>query len=340
MDDGSLKSNSVSHPVTFMSADHYRKPQLTMHHKIMLICFSLAYGYFLQALPLLDFLDRHNYLIYAEQSFDILVITASRGVLPLLSNEPVWLLINSGLAQIFEPEVVLRIIIFSAAALFSYSLLRVDPKNSLWLILFLLMPVLLKNHITHLRQGLAMALFYAGYFSHGSVRRILLITIAPFIHSSFFFILPIVILPAIFKRLRLAMDLRMIVFAGFAIFASLSLGVIATMLGARQSGVYNFEIASSVSGLGFVFWMMMGCLFVLQGEKYLKQNQEAIGVLVFYLVSYFFIEVTGRIFESGLPLVLLAGLALTGWRRWAFIASFLLYSSFQWLQRFSSPTLF
>ena len=315
------------------------KPRITRLHNISLVCFSLTYGFILQSLPLSGFLDRQNYINYAEISFDYLARYVADGPLATLANEPLWLLANIGLAQFFEPEIVVRIVIFFSAFLLAYVITRADPRNSIWLMLFLLMPQLLKNHITHLRQGLAMALFFAGFFLRSSLRRWTLMAASPFVHASFFFILPIVMLPAVLNRLRLAMDVRIVILAGFAIAASLSLGVVSSLVGARQAGSYEFAM-TSVSGLGFAFWLMIGGLFVTQGTIFLKNNQEAVGVLLFYLFSYFFIEVTARVFESGMPLVLLSGLALTQWRRWAFIGLFMVYSTIQWVLRLSSATPF
>jgi hypothetical protein len=97
---------------------------------------------------------------------------------------------------------------------------------------------------------------------------------------------------------------------------------------------------ADVSGLGFLFWLVVAVLFVLQGKIHLEKHQAAAGVLLLYLLSYFFVEVTGRIFESGLPLVLLAALGLTFWRRWAFISLFIVYSIILWAMRLSSATPF
>lgn len=322
-----------------MELIYNNKPRITRLHNISLVSFSLTYGFILQSLPLSGFLDRQNYLFYAEHSLAFLVRFIADGPLATLANEPLWLLINIGLAQFFEPELVVRVVIFFSASSLAYVLTKSSPRNSIWLMLFLLMPQLLKNYITHLRQGLAMALFFTGFFSNSWLRRWLLMAASPFVHASFFFILPIVMLPVVLNRFRLAIDVRIVVLVGFAIAASLSLGVVALLVGARQAGTYEFAMAS-VSGLGFAFWLMIGGLFVTQGKTFLKNNQEAVGVLLFYLVSYIFIEVSARVFESGMPLVLLSGLALTQWRRWTFIGFFMLYSAIQWILRLSSATAF
>lgn len=315
-----------------------KKPKITRSYNLFLISFSLTYGAVLQFLPLLAFQDRQNYLNYAGGSFNILENHLINGSFSVLANEPLWLLFNISLGQFFEPEIVVRIVIFSGASLLSYLLIRVNPKNSIWLMLFLLMPQLLKNHVTHLRQGLAMALFYAGYLSGGSTRRWGLMVASSFVHASFFFILPLVALPEILKKMHFAIDVRLFAVIGFAVLISLFMGLLASVVGARQS-VHNFEMAS-VSGLGFVFWLIVIGLFIANGKEWLENNQEAAAVLIFYLVSYFLVEVTARIFESGMPLVLLSGLVLTGWRRLVFICMFLLYGAIQWNIRLSSPMLF
>jgi hypothetical protein len=57
------------------------------------------------------------------------------------------------------------------------------------------------------------------------------------------------------------------------------------------------------------------------------------------LGTYWLIEVTARIFESGLPLVLLAGLSLSGWRRVVFLFAVLGSGSLMWLMRLGQPAM-
>lgn len=300
---------------------------------------SLAYGAALQSLPVLQFKDRANYLNYAENSAEILSAYAQQGFLTILANEPIWLMVNIVLSVMGNPEGTIRVVIFISATLFSYVLLRQDPRNGLWLALMLLMPQILKNFITHLRQGLGIAIFFAGYFSKGTVRKWLMMCCAPFIHASFVFVLPFVVLPNVLRRMSLAIDTRLVIMGMFSLAVSLSLGLIAALVGARQAGHYDFSM-SAVSGLGFVFWTLMMLLMLLQGKEFIQQRQEALGILLLYLLSYFFVEVTARIFESGLPLVLLAGIAMRSWRRWVFILALFSYSMIEWVLRLQSATPF
>ena len=167
----------------------------------------------------------------------------------------------------------------------------------------------------------------------------LLMAVAPLIHASFFIVVAFVSLPTILRNLRLAIDARLLAMAQFSLLTSLSIGFIAALLGARQGSSYEFGMGD-VSGLGFLFWLAVAGLFVLQGKMHLEEHQAAASVLLMYLLSYFFVEVTARIFESGMPLVLLAALALTSWRRWAFISLYMFYSIFGWVTQLSLVAVF
>src|SRR5690606_31256538 len=102
---------------------------------------------------------------YARYSDEIMARYSALNLVAVLFNEPLWLLINIGLSKLFIGEVVLRIIIFVAAFLVSWLLLRQNPRHIFWMMGFLLIPQVMKNHIIHLRQGLGLAVFLLGYFS-------------------------------------------------------------------------------------------------------------------------------------------------------------------------------
>jgi hypothetical protein len=280
----------------------------------------------------MGFPDRSNYLAMASHPGAILSRNLSSGWLDALVNEPIWLVANMGLGQFLSPEEVIRSVIFLGAFVFSYVFLRAGVRNWPWLVIFLFTPQIMKNFTTHLRQGLAIAIFLAGYFSHNRARGWLLMGASPFIHASFFLILPVTAIPEILKRLQVGVDVRILVLASFTLTVGLTLGIVAQFLGARQGEQYEFQL-TTISGLGFVFWLGILALFVLQGSSFLRRYTVEVGILLFYLTSYFLIEVTARIFESGMPLVLLAGLALTAWRRVAFISALLSYGAIQWIMQ-------
>lgn len=251
--------------------------------------------------------------------------------MPVLFNEPLWLGLNSFLHLFLKPENVMRGIIFFSSLTFSFVFLKADPKNIFWLILFLLFPPIVKNYIIHLRQGVAICVFMVGYFSNTNIKRWVLIGVTPFIHASFFFILPIVILPHIFNKSKIDNDVRWISVSILFLIISIFLGTIVEYLGARQAGVYNFQMAESASGLGFLFWISIMLLIFCEHKEYLRTYSVAIFILLIYLSTYFFTEVTARVFESGLPIVLLSLLQLTKWRKYSFLGLITFFWMLSWL---------
>jgi hypothetical protein len=299
---------------------------------------SFAYGITLAGLPLEVFKDRANYLIYAADSWRILVGYWEQGPLAAMANEPLWLLINAGLATALPAEAVLSLIIFAPATALAWAVLRREPGQIAWLFLFLLSPQVLKNHIIHLSQGMAVATFIAGWYASSRPRRWLLVGATPFIHSSFFFILLLLALTNAMQRLKFSGDIRATLFATAGIGIGLNLGWIASLLGAQQAQWYDFSMGD-VSGAGFLFWTMVFVVLCLQGHAFVRRHTFELGVIVFYLATYFFIEVTARIFESGLLAILIAGLHLTGWRRPVFLSLIVSYTTMQYALRIREPWL-
>lgn len=309
------------------------KPSL--NYQLLVFALAVAYGGLLSSLPLDIFKDRANYLIYAEHSWQILERYRDAGPLAVLANEPLWLLLNTALGAVFSPQITLRTIIFVPATLVAWLVLRQDQRQFIWLLLFLLLPQVIKNHIIHLRQGVAIAVFFAGWFVRWQPIRWILIAAAPFIHSSFFFVLFLLIIVKLMRRLRLAADFRTLLTAG----AAVSVGdayELAGSLGARQAELYTAP-AEAISGFGFAFWALGFIVMYLQGREFLRQYAFEVSTIVFFLGTYFFSPVTGRIFESTVLLVLLSGLRLTGWRYLAFIGLFMIYMLQLWLMRIGQP---
>ncbi|WP_157952126.1 MULTISPECIES: EpsG family protein [Pseudomonas] len=297
---------------------------------------ALIFAFALASLPVDAFVDRDNYLRYASSAAEIFARGFGEGPAYIVTNEPVWLLINVMLSFFCEDEDVVRMVVFISSLLSAYLLLRVDSKFFFILLLFLILPQVLKNYVVHLRQGLAVAVFLLGWFSRGGAARNVLILLTPFIHASFFFVVVIYYCSVVFALLRFSSGLRVALFAlagGTAAFSALWL---ASSLGARQAEAYS-QNDLDISGLGFIYWSAIATVYFLQGKTFLKENSFQVGMLVFYLAVYFFLPVSGRIFESALILVLLSGLRLTSWRRALYYLLFCFYFIMQWLPRLSQP---
>lgn len=307
-----------------------------LENRLVIFCIAAAYAYMLMIQPIDLFVDRNNYLTYANHSLEIYFRYVDQGIAAVIFNEPGWLGINIFLGSFLSPENVLRVIIFTSSAITAYLVLRHEAKYFLFLILILFLPQVLKNNIIHLRQGLAIAVFLFGWFSARQNFRYVFFAFACLIHASFFIIVFLMLLNHFLIRFRLGFELRAAVIFFGGIFVGF-LGLwLAGFLGARQANEYA-DGAADVSGLGFVFWTVVAGLCALQGKSFLRNNSLQFSFIIFYLSTYFLLPVTARVFESGLILILLSLLGLTSYRRYAFFLALSFYFIAQWIPRLGLP---
>lgn len=309
-------------------------------YKYVIVFVSIIYACSLAYLiPMDDSIkDRVSYLMYASDSGAISLRYLSSGILAFLANEPAWLGINMILSQLLSPEQVVFSIVLFSAFWSSYLILKFDARYFVFLLVIVFFPQVILKYVVHLRQGLAISIFLLGWFSGSKNLRYFLFFLTPFVHSSFFFILFLVFLTSLFKKIRLAFDLRTILIIGFGVSLSFIIGVVAEALGARQGGS-SAQASAGVSGLGFVFWLAVFLLYMMQGRIFCYLNSFTITTLVFYMSSYFFTKFTGRIFESALILVLLSGLALTSWRKLSFLGLISAFFLLSWGMKLGQPWL-
>jgi len=293
---------------------------------------SIAYAIFLSGLPVDGFRDRENYLGYAEYSLDIFQFNIDQGVGYALANEPLWLLINILLSFFLNPEDCVRVIVFFSSFVVSFLILRADRKYFFLLFLFLLLPQVLKNHIIHLRQGLAIAVFLLGWFSQNKSLRWLFIILSAFIHSSFFFVVLLLFLNNVFLMLSFSSGWLILLYLLVGLFLDFSGVKFAAQLGARQVAEYQ-SVETGASGLGFILWLFFSGILILEGKNFMRRHSFSLCVLMVYLSTYFSLSFTARIFESTLLLVLLSGLHLTSYRKLAFYGLFTVYFLFDWYRR-------
>jgi len=275
--------------------------------------------------------DRENYLAYLENAPIFILGWLEGDILSIISNEPLWILINAGLGLLWSEQLALQILIFVPAAIVAHRMLGVDPKRALLLLAFLLLPQILKHHVIHLRQGLAVAVFLLGWFSTSPRWRWGLLLLTPLLHSSFFFVLLLLGLARLLNRMRAPLIVAWATFLAVGIGVGLSLGSLARAAGARQGEEVEFAAAQGISGVGFLFWLVALTLLLLQSRQFLRGHLLEIGAVIFYLATYFLSPFTARVFESTLPLVLLAGLRMRGPGRLLFVAAMLSFGALQWL---------
>ena len=177
--------------------------------------------------------------------------------------------------------------------------------------------------IVHLGQGLAISTFLLGWFSLSKRWRLFFFILTPLIHSSFFFVFLVYIFTLFLKKLNFGIGLKIFGTIILGIIISLSLEYIIYFTEARQTR-YGFKMAG-VSGLGFLAWFSFFVLYLLEGKNFVKKYSFELMIIIFYLTTYLLIEISARIFESSLIIVLIAGLSLTAWRKQIFNIAFTLY---------------
>lgn len=285
----------------------------------------LVSGVVLANLPMSIFLDRDNYLNYAENSLYILeYYWDAGGLLGVLFNEPIWLFINIVLSMKFEPEIVVNIIIFSSFIGTAICIYKGVNKNIYLCALIILSPILLQKYIVHLRQGLAISLFVLGWCSSHSLAKRLSFFGACLIHSSFIFVFTILAICGLLKK---HFETKVILLAVIGVAISSAIGIVFghEYFPARQS-LEGLNLGVNVSGIGFTYWLFVVSLFFFEGDAFIRQKLFEVSILLYYLTMYFTIGISGRIFESAVVLVLLASCSLTGWRRSLFLISYILAS--------------
>jgi hypothetical protein len=297
---------------------------------------ALAYASFLTSLPIDAFKDRAYYFIYTTTSDIIFYRYLAYDIKTIFANEPLWLYINFSLINILTPDQIIRSIIFFSAFVSSFILMRNENKNLFWIMVFLLMPAIIKNYIIHLRQGLAITIFIAGYYSQSRTMKPLLLAMTPFIHSSFFFILMMAGINYATGVMKFPLWMRVTFITVCYIATAAMLDVVASGVGARQIREYA-DAAIDVSGVGFAFWTCVFLLFLSSGVAFLRSHTLPTSLLAFYLGTYFIVPFAARILESGLFLVLVCGLAMQGWRKAVFLAMLILFILLTYYTQINEP---
>lgn len=325
--------------ISHRAARPLRAPQSTgtwSVDRVFAACFALVYGTFLSSLPIDEFRDRSNYLTYAENSFSILRGFWEIGPLTAMVNEPLWLLLNHVLSLTVPPEDVVRIIIMSGATSVAWLILTRGGCHPLWLIVLLFLPQVIKNHIVHLRQGVAIAVFLAGWFSTRRPLRLACFALTPFIHVSFFIVLLMLALSYVLDATRARVWMRALVGSAVAGGVSAAAFSLAGLVGARQVEEYDF-LAKEISGLGFLLWFAVLLLMLAQGRRFIVQYTFALLSLGLYLSMYFVAEFSARVFESAMLVVLIAAARTSNWRRIGLQAIIVILIVYQYLTQWHQP---
>jgi hypothetical protein len=266
---------------------------------------SAFYAFIVLYLRHYDFLisgDKQSYINYVYSAPIVLSEIYNTGnFFSAIVREPIWLSINAFLGYFLLADSVVNVIVFFASFVSAYLLIINNKVKAaiFYIVLILLLPQILSNYTIHLRQGLAVSIFMAWYYSVNREKRILIPILLPLIHSSFFVVMFIFILSKIFNKLSMKGYLS-ILFVLSTIISLVFLNI-AGLLGTRQA---NSIANSDVSGLNFIYWLTIFLLIIGQGRAYFHKYKFEISLVVLYLCGYFINPYAGRIFESTLIIVI------------------------------------
>ncbi len=318
------------------SFSQYQRSSLSTYKYCSIVIFAVSYGVYLASLPIPGFADFTNYLNYAKNSIEIWNHYLSIGLTALLFNEPIWLLLNSRLSIFYDPDTVVRIIVFSSASSISFLLLSRYPSQFIFIIIFLFSPQVIKNLLVHIRQGAGTAVFLWGFYSPNRFTRSSLIAVAPFIHSSFFFILVIYLFSRLLARVSLSVGVKVSISIFSALVLVFSMNYFAQISAARQIDTLTYG-QISVSGFGFIFWLAIFLLMLSAGKRWCSRYLFELTILALYLMMYWFNIYSARVFDSGILPLMISGLMLAGLRRQAFLFMVITFCASFWVSRIGQP---
>lgn len=274
--------------------------------------------------------DRVSYMDYANYSDVTLGRYFKDGLGTVLANEPLFLVINIVLSSLFSSENVLRIIIFVSTLLALYSIGKKTSFNLWVLAFFVLIPQFNKNHIIHLRQGLALSVYLLAINQKDYRIEWTLKILAALIHTSIVFIILFEILEMVMEKTKLKFKLEMILVSVFFLVFMNSFSILSLFIADRRFEEYAFSTATNASGLGFLLWFFVGIFFIVMTKKN-HENKICFYGIIFYLVSYYFVEFGARVFENVLPLIIIGMLNEENKRiRYLYILFLVSYGLVQW----------
>lgn len=286
----------------------------------------------------LNYLDRANYLDYAQSSSVLLLGNLNFGIKRLIFNEPFWLIINATLNFFGTNELTVYIIIILSTTFLVYTLFERFEKNLLEVSLIIFFPMILLKEVIHIRQGLAIAFFLYGITKQSIRIKILFLIAAMFIHSTFIIISPLYLLTEKINFDRRSLLIYIIITISSSALFFFNLKDIMYFFDLRQASEYAFSSKNN-SGLGLIFWFGFSIIFLLESTKTINKNIFELTILFFYLSGYFFFELTGRIFESAAILLLLKSLDDNFIRRNLIIPVIFIFMLLFYIPKLSQPYL-
>lgn len=281
------------------------------------VMFGAIYAAYLAWLPIDGFLDRENYVLYANSSYVIQAFYL-HSYISYLTNEPIWLAMNVYLYEFIDVDSIIRIFIFFPAFVTSYIVMRKRNFVIPIALAIMIVPGVVQNYIVHIRQGVAVSIFLAGYFSKDRRIGYFLIALSPFVHSAFFVISGLYFACELLGRVKfIKPQWRIMLMVAAILVVAAFMEIVMASASFRQVNEYR-NVETEISGLGFLAWLFMLLLICSQGVKFVEDNLFSVLSLIFYLLIYFFAPFAGRVIECVVIPIFFTGMMMPSWKKWAF----------------------
>lgn len=225
--------------------------------------------------------EHEFYGLYFTNALDYLSGRLDKSFIFLLTNEPIWLVLNYAVFFINEnPNFgILFFYCFAIFVKFFYLLTRTKINKWFFVIFLFFSP----NIFLHLRFSLAFSVLLISFMNKNNIFRYILY-LTPFIHSSFLLVVPLVIISNNKNYLRAVW--LMVVLAAF--------GYILLLQGLDFSSFLPRQIYSEAyetldrekSGMGFIIYMLvLLCLYFMSGDS--ENLRLSKFFILLYILLYF-----------------------------------------------------
>lgn len=276
----------------------------------------------------LDIGDRVNYLARAisgrfyYDNFSFLTFFIS------LKDEPLFSLIFFFMDQLGIPDVAsVRTIIF-LSTLTTFFVMLHNGRIPLYAFTFLLFfDWFISNYINSLRLALASSIFLLGWFYLSGNKKKLIFALTPLIHYNFFIVLGLVWLESALKKMKISVDMSILITALSGFIFGIFVFVIANVLGFIELSDRYSDFDGFVGiTLGPLFFLSLLIIFLMQGDAFKKKNLFSIIVITFYISAVFFFPPVSRVLISTIVLILVSGFSIKSYYKYIFIIIVMLYT--------------
>tara|TARA_R110001583_G_scaffold14763_2_gene61567 strand:+ start:591 stop:1586 length:996 start_codon:yes stop_codon:yes gene_type:complete len=275
---------------------------------VIYLFFSAFFAFLLTLLPNEYFRDRENYIVYAIDSLNIM---GRYDGIALVTNEPIFLLLNTILSFFFEPNAVPLVFVFFIAFTISYFVF-IRSKNILFVFLGFLAITLIPQSfhmlLIVLRQAFAASLLmWVAYYFWQSRLFLPLVFCLGFIHSSNFIVFAFFVIDKLFsifisKNIN-ARILFIIFVSGFISFMIMPL---AEVLALRQATEYDNAKSGGGGGNFILYTIFLSIVLTQNKQRFVDDGLYVIAVLgiAIYLGMYFLSPFAGRLITTFIPFII------------------------------------